>query len=99
MNDLDEQHFGGQNGFMQINLPVHEAATYQEFFNGINGLFLDYQVAVFYGQHLDDAVVTNDSFRNASKKTIAIEIIHAIDVQLTRDELVKKFLLMLIGEN
>ena len=50
------QHFlVGNGGFVQIDLPVHQAAGGAEVLNRIDAFGLYYQVVILYIQHLDNA--------------------------------------------
>ena len=57
------QHFlVGNGGFVQIDLPVHQAAGSEEVLNRIDAFGLYYQVVILYIQHLDNAGGANVAF-------------------------------------
>lgn len=53
---LGQHFFGAERGFVQIYLPVHQAAGGQKVFNAINALFLYNDMIIKHIQHLDDAI-------------------------------------------
>ena len=99
LDDFHQHAFRTHNGFMQINLPVHKSAGYQKFFNGINSFFLYHQFSIMHRKHFDDPVITNHTFGNPGKKTISVEIIHPVHIQLTGYQLMQKFFWIMIGKN
>ena len=44
-----------------------------------------------YREHKNDPVITNHTFRNAGKKTIPVEIIHSIHIELSGYHLYREF--------
>ena len=51
-----------------------------------------HQFAVVYRKHFRDAVVPDHAFVHAGKKAVTGEVIHAVNIELPADELVKEFL-------
>ena len=91
--------FGPQNRFVEIDLPVHQPPGDEEFFNGINALFLHHQFPIVYGEHFDDAVIPDDPLVDPGEKTVPVEVVHAVHVQLAGDELVEEFFWVFVFEN
>ena len=80
------------HGFVQINLPVHQAAGYQEFLNRIDALLLHNQLIVNNFEHFNDAVGVDNAFGHTGEKTIAAQIVETVDIELARDQLRQIFL-------
>src|SRR5580692_6212453 len=74
---------------MEIDLPVHEPARYQEFFDRIDRFFFHHEIAFINRQHFQDTVITDDSLRDPGEKTIAGEVVHSVHIQLTGYQRVK----------
>ena len=84
---------------MQIDLPVHQSPGHQEFFNRVDAFLLYHQFVVYDCEHFDDAFAADFTFRNAAVKTVPSEVVHAVHVELRRDQLVQKFLGVVVVEN
>src|SRR5690554_2265454 len=97
--EVDQHFFGHEGGFVQVHLPVHEATRNQKFFNGVDAFGFHHQLIVGYAKHFDDAVGTHDPFGYAGKKAVAQQIIEAVHVELTADQLMEKFFWVAVGEN
>ena len=83
---------------MQINLPVHQAAGYEEFFNGINTLSFHHQLIVMHVEHFDDTCRANNSLAYTAVETIAAQVVEPVHIQLTRNELMQEMLVIIVGE-
>ena len=88
--------FGGHRGLVQIYLPVHQSAGHQEFLYGIDSLHLHHQSVIAYIEHLQQSFTRHATFLHTCEERIAAEIVHTINVQLTRDKLVQEMLRILV---
>src|SRR5687768_16362063 len=89
--DVDQHAFSAHRRFMQIHLPVHKTPGVEEILDVENAFLFHDQMFLVYIQHRDNAVYANGALLYAGKKTVALEVVKAIDVQLAGDQLMKEF--------
>ncbi|MNI60252.1 hypothetical protein D3C73_1154480 [compost metagenome] len=63
---------------MQVNLPVHQPAGNQEFFDRVNTFFFNYQVIIVNVKHFNNAVEADYPFAYTGKEAVAVQIIHPV---------------------
>ena len=88
-----------QYRFMKICLPVHQPPCHQKLFNRVDRFFFHHQFAIANGEHFNNAVVTDNAFTYAGKKTIPAQVVHAVYIELPAYELVEEFFRMVAGKN
>src|SRR5690606_30073059 len=81
---------GGHGGLVQIDLPVHQPSGVEEVFNTVNAFLFHYQLVFVHGEHQDNAVNTDVAFLHAGEKTIAVEVVQPVDVQLAGHQLIEE---------
>ena len=84
---------------MQINLPIHEPARHQEILDRIDSFRFHHQFIVHHIQHFHDACRTDAAFAHAGEKTVALQIIQPVHIQLTADQLIEETFVVSVGEN
>jgi len=71
-----EEGLGGQDSFVEIHLPVHEATSEDELFHGGQAFFLNSEVAVGgNGKGIDEPFGAHDALLHAGEETIPHEVI------------------------
>ncbi len=84
---------------MQIDLPIHQAASHEKLFDGIDALDFDHQTVVHHVEHLEQALARHTPLLHAREKGIAAEVVHAVDIELAGDELVEEVARVFVLEN
>lgn len=87
-----------QRRFVQIDLPVHQAAGSEEVLNRIDAFGLYYQVVILYIQHLDNAGGANVAFGHSGIEAVAAQVVQAVHIQLPAYQLVQEALGVFILE-
>lgn len=98
-NDAHHGHFGTHHRLVQVYLPVHESSAEQKLLDAVDGLFFYHQFAFLYGEHFQDAVVSDYSFCNAREEAVAIQVVHSVYIQLARNQLMQESLRVFVGED
>jgi hypothetical protein len=56
-------------------------------------------MAFVYIEHLDEALAADNAFRNTRLQAVAVEVVEAVHVELTRDEFVQERLVIVVFKN
>ena len=99
VEEIAQHDFGGDNGFVHIHLPIHEAARDDELFDAVDAFFVDDELVVFDVEHIDDTVGADDALAHASEVAVAAEVVEPVHIELARDELVEEMLGVLVSED
>jgi hypothetical protein len=80
------QHLLSRNPcFVQIHLPIHQAAGHQEFFNAVDAFFFYHQFAIVYRQHLDDAIIPDYEDKITTDQNIGM-FLHLCLIRSVRED-------------
>ncbi len=97
--DVEEQVVGSDNGFVKVDLPVHQAARDDEFLDRIDAFLVHHQFIVLHIEHADDAVGAHDALANTGKETVAAQIVKAVHVELAAHQLMEEMLGIAVVED
>ena len=84
---------------MQVDLPVHKPAGHEEFLNAVDRFLFYHQPVIHHLQHFDDAVAADNPFAHPRVKTVPVQVIHAVNIQLAAHQPVQCALRMLVSED
>lgn len=90
VDDLPGHAFSGNGGLVQVDLPIHDPARHEEFFDAVQAFFLDDQAVIHDFQHPNDAVMADNPFRYACIKAVPGKIVEPVKIELAADQLVKE---------
>ena len=90
LQQIDDQKLGRKHRFMHVDLPVHHAPAHEKLFNRRDGLVLEYELAVGDVKPFEQAVAVDGALDDSGVKGVALEVVHAVHVELRRDEFVQK---------
>ena len=88
--DAVEEVVGGDDGFVEVDLPVHQPSRDDEFLDGVDALFVDDELVVVHVEHRDDAVGADDAFADSGEERVAPEVVEPVHIELGGDELVEE---------
>src|SRR5690606_20874543 len=98
-DQVDEHALNANGGFMQVHLPVHQAAGAEEVFDAVDALFIDHEFVVVDIEHGNDAVNADTALLDAGEEGVAVKVIEAIHIELTGHQSVKKLSRIAVSED
>ena len=94
-----KESIGGDDGLVEVDLPIHEAARDDEFLDAVDALLVDDKFVVGDIEHVDDAVGADDALADAGEEAVAGEVVEAVDIELRRDELMEEMFVVGVVED
>ena len=96
---VDQHPLVSHRGFVQINLPIHQAPRGEEVLDGVDAFGLDHQMVIAYIKHLDDTRRADITLNHPRVVAVAPQVVKAVHIELTADQLVEETLRVLILED